>query len=361
MAKKYEDIGLFIDNQKIYNFYYDRICQVALSQFQYGNLPSTCDRWFFEWKAMRDGQAALCVPDDSHELLSLGFVPYLDEEQTAAGQMLYNCYGYPTGIKGIGWADGDIINGQVLHGAGYQVTTHDFIVMYDNMGRMSMMGYIDMFARMLWECHMVIRSNQKFQNIPYIVKASKDSKLSVDNFFQDLWNFKPVIELNNMGKKAENIKDANSMDIDALDLRVDYKVIDMWKALKITWAEAMSMLGITTQFTKKSQYENSDQLEMDKMGDDLSLCNRLMRRVELCNRANERWGGTEILPKGDLYVNLAPMTEEFAKATQFPMDMVIATLQQMDGGGEVNSNNQTLISDSYNNNQHVQLGKVENR
>ena len=361
MAKKYEDIGLFIDNQKIYNFYHDRICQVALSQFQYGNLPSTCDRWFFEWKAMRDGQACLCVPDGSHELMSLGFVPYLDEEQTAAGQMLYNAYGYPTGIKGIGWADGDVINGRKLHGAGYQVTTHDFVVMYDNMGRMSMMGYIDLYARLLWECHMIIRSNQKFQNIPYIVKASKDSKLSVDNFFQDLWNFKPVIELNNMGKKAENIKDANSMDIDALDLRVDYKVIDMWKALKITWAEAMSMLGITTQFTKKSQYENSDQLEMDKMGDDLSLCNRLMRRVELCNRANERWGGTEILPKGDLYVNLSPMTEEFAKATQFPMDMVVATLQQMDSGAEINSNNQTTISDSYNNNQHVQLGKVENR
>lgn len=358
MAKKYEDIGLFVDNQKIYNFYYDRICQVALSQFQYGNLPSTCDRWFFEWKAMRDGQAALCVPDGSRELMSLGFVPYLDEEQTSAGQMLYNAYGYPTGIKGIGWADGDVINGQVLHGAGYQVTTHDFVVMYDNMGRMSMMGYIDLYARLLWECHMIIRSNQKFQNIPYIVKASKDSKLSVDNFFQDLWNFKPVIELNNMGKKAENIKDANSMDIDALDLRVDYKVIDMWKALKITWAEAMSMLGITTQFTKKSQYENSDQLEMDKMGDDLSLCNRLMRRVELCNRANERWGGTEILPKGDLYVNLSPMTEEFAKATQFPMDMVVATLQQLDGEADINSNNQTTVSNSYNNNQDVEIGKV---
>ena len=358
MAKKYEDIGLFVDNQKIYNFYYDRICQVALSQFQYGNLPSTCDRWFFEWKAMRDGQAALCVPDGSRELMSLGFVPYLDEEQTSAGQMLYNAYGYPTGIKGIGWADGDVINGQVLHGAGYQVTTHDFVVMYDNMGRMSMMGYIDLYARLLWECHMIIRSNQKFQNIPYIVKASKDSKLSVDNFFQDLWNFKPVIELNNMGKKAENIKDANSMDIDALDLRVDYKVIDMWKALKITWAEAMSMLGITTQFTKKSQYENSDQLEMDKMGDDLSLCNRLMRRVELCNRANERWGGTEILPKGDLYVNLSPMTEEFAKATQFPMDMVVATMQQLEGEADINSNNQTTVSNSYNNNQDVEIGKV---
>ena len=146
------------------------------------------------------------------------------------------------------------------------------------------------------------------------------------------WNIGDVIVNDKKNCIALIVKDNDgmycAMDIDALDLRVDYKVIDMWKALKVTWAEAMSMLGITTQFTKKSQYENSDQLEMDKMGDDLSLCNRLMRRVELCNRANERWGGTEILPKGDLYVNLSPMTEEFAKATQFPMDMVVATLQQ---------------------------------
>lgn len=63
MGKKYDDVGLFIDNQMIYNFYFDRIVQVALSQFQYQNLPSTCDRWFFEWKALKDGQAALCVPD----------------------------------------------------------------------------------------------------------------------------------------------------------------------------------------------------------------------------------------------------------------------------------------------------------
>ena len=93
----------------------------------------------------------------------------------------------------------------------------------------------------------------------------------------------------------------------------------------------------------------------------LSLCNRLMRRVELCNRANERWGGTEILPKGEISVNLSPMTQEFARATNFPMDVVISTLQGMGNDTQINSNNQTNISDSYNNNQNVQLGRVENR
>lgn len=344
MAKKrIDDLGLFIDNQQIYHFYKDRIEQVALSQMQYSNLPSSCDRWFFEWKALHTGQACFCVPDDGDELLSLGFVPYLDSEQTARKQMLYNCYGNPTGIIGIGWADGDIINGKPIHGAGYQTYTHDFVTMYDNMGRMSLDRYIDIYAHLLWECHMTIRSNQKFQNIPYIIKSSKDSELSVENFLMDLWNFKPVITLNNMGKNAADPANASSIDIDVLDLRVDYRVLDMWKALKLTWAECMSMLGITTQFTKKSQYENNDQLEMDKMSDDLSLCNRLMRRVEFCNRVNERWAGTKYLPKGPISVNLAPNTDEFRQATQFPMDMVVATMDKL--GNEASITNYSKSTD----------------
>lgn len=324
--KQRENMDLFIDSQMIYHFYKDRIEQVALSQFDYVNFPKSGDRWFFEWKALHQGQACFCVPKDGNELLTLGLVPHMSEEMVSRGQLMYNVYGYPTGIKGIGWCDGDVINGQVVKGAGYQVETDDFVVMYDNMGRCSLDYYIDIFARLLWECHMTIRANQKFQNIPYIVRANPDMKLTVENFFMDLWNFKPYVTIPKDKKKDEE-KNLGDLDLSTLDLKVDYKVIDMWKALKMTWAEAMSMLGITTQYTKKSQYQNEDELHMDKMADDLSLVNRMMRRVEFCNRVNDRWAGTELLPE-KMSVNIAPTSEWYEKGT-FPMDMVVQDISKL--------------------------------
>ena len=319
--KQRENHDLFIDNQLIYWFYRDRLEQVALSQFDYKNWPKSCDRWFFEWKALHTGQACFCVPKGGNELLSLGFVPYLTNEQYER-TTIYNVYGYPVGIKGIGWCEGDIINGHQIKGAGYEVETEDFVVMYDNMGRMSLDLYIDLYARRLWECHMTIRSNEKFQNIPYMVrgKDANEMELTIENFFMDLWNFKPYVTIPK-DKSKDDEKNFGDLDISTLDLRVEYKVLDMWKALKLTWAEALSMLGITTQYSKKSQYENQDELYMDKMADDLSLANRMMRRVEFCNRVNDRWGGTPLL-EGDLEVNLAPTQDWYQKGT-FPMDMVV--------------------------------------
>lgn len=307
-----DDGALFISNQMIYNYYYNRLVEVALSQFEYQKFPETGDREFFEKKLLFTGKGMFCKPKGSDFILSLGF----------ANCGALDVYGHPTEVYGVGVTTNDVLSGtdqKIVNPAFKRIATNDFVVCYDNIMRRPIIDWIDMYAKLLWECHMTIRSNQKFQNIPYIVKASDDTLLTVENFFLEWSNFKPYIKVASMGKKNkdEDPKTFNLRDIDIMDMRVDYRVIDMWKALKITWAEALSMLGITSQFTKKSQYENSDQLEMDKMSDDYSLSNRLMRRVEFCNKVNKKWNM-------DMSVNLAPMSEEFQRATNLPMDMLVA-------------------------------------
>ena len=302
-----DDGQLFISNQMIYQYYYDRLCEVALSQFEYQGFPDTCDREFFERQLLKS-KAMFCKPTGTDIILSLGF----------ANVGMLDVYGYPTEVYGIGYTMSDKLSGtdqRIVNPAFEQIHTTDFVVCYDHLNRKSILPYIDMYARLLWECHMTIRSNQKFQNIPYIVKGSKEAALTIQNFFNDWANFTPYIVLNTMGKKSDDPKTMNIKDIDVMDLKVEYRVIDMWKALKITWAEAMSFLGITSQYTKKSQYENSDQLIMDKMADDISLSNRLMRRIEFCNKVNKKWGL-------NMSVNLSPINEDFRKAT-LPMDMLL--------------------------------------
>lgn len=331
-----DDGALFISNQMIYEYYYNRLMEVALSQFEYQNLPDTCDREFFERKLLQTGKAMFCKPKGSDDILSLGF----------ANCGMLDVYGHPTEVYGVGFTMEDSLSGsdkKIVNPAFKQIATDEFVYCYDNILRKPIIYWLDLYAKLLWECHMTVRANQKFQNIPYIVKTSSDTRLTVENFFLEWANFKPYLEVRSMGKNNdEDPKTFNLKDIDTMDLRVDYRVIDMWKALKITWAEALSMLGITSQYTKKSQYENSDQLEMDKMSDDYSLSNRLMRRVEFCNKVNDKW-------KLDMAVNLSPMTEEFQRATNLPMDMVLAEMQ-FTGGSKINSDNSLRTENSFNNN-----------
>lgn len=251
--------GLRIENSEIYNYYRTRIISAALAQFEWNKLPETCDPLYFERTLLFNGQGSIYnLPMQEDVWLSTAFVQKSD----------FNVYGYPTDIAGVGYNKAEI-------------PVNKFQVCYDNVNKESLLPRIDLYAKLLYEIHNTFRSNLRQQNTPYIVKSDRNTLLTIRNFFNNLFGFDPVIEV------RQSSFDSNAIDV--LDLRVDFKGRDMLECLQIVWREAMSMLGITEETSKKERMLE-DEIALNRMSDVVALHTRMLPRIDFCNRFNKMTG-----------------------------------------------------------------------
>ena len=263
MAKriKYDhDTELFIKNSDCFKLYQTRLIEMALSQFEWHGFPETCNRWFFE-RALLNGSGAMYKPKDCDFWLSTGWVLQGD----------LNVYGLPTRITGVG------ANGKTSM---IEVDDDAWEICYDNMMHYGMMDKINFYATWLAEITLTHQSNLQNQINPIVVLSNTPGDtLSFKNFFKRVFAFDKVI---NVGKTfdVENVK--------TLDLQTPY-VTELLEDLKVVWAEALTMLGISYQSTKRERMLNNE-IAMDRQADFISLNNRLLNRVEFCNLMNKKYG-----------------------------------------------------------------------
>lgn len=283
-----EDRQLVINNSEIYAYYRERLINLALAQFEWHGLPETCDRLYFEKSLLLNGKAAIGRVTGTDIWLSLDYV--------YKGGL--DVYGYPTDIRLVP------ANGQ--HGL---IEVDEWEFLYDNMTRASLMPKIDLYARLLWEVHNTYRSNLQQQITPYIIATPKNELLSFRNIFNRILGFDPVIET-----KSNFDPDA----IKTIDTRVDFHGTELLENLKVVWAEALSMLGITAETTKKERLLNNE-ITMDRQEDIITLNARLMNRVDFANKMNKKYGF-------DLSVNLS---SNDLKLNPYPGDMAIETLDEL--------------------------------
>lgn len=268
-----EDKRLVIENSEIYRFYRERLINLALAQFEWHGLPETCDRLYFEKQLLFTGTAAMGTPVDTDIWLSLGWV--------MKGGL--NVYGYPMDIRLIG-----------ANGKNNPIEVDKYMFLYDNMTMTSIIPMIDLYARLLWEVHNTYRSNLQQQITPYLVLTTKNESLGIKNLFNRILGFQPVVEVKNT---------FNPDSIQTLDTRVDFKGVDILQNLKLLWAEALSILGITAETTKKERLLNNE-ITLDRQEDLISLNARLLNRVDFCNKMNKKYGF-------ELSVNLSSQDTEF--------------------------------------------------
>lgn len=286
-----EDKALVIENAEIYRYYRERLINMALAQFEWHGLPDTCDRRYFEKSLLFNGKAAMYKPTGTDFWLSTDYLQVGD----------FDAYGYPKKIKGITYNAKNI-------------ETDTWMILFDNMTRTTLIPMIDLYARLLWEVHNTYRSNLHQQITPYIVATTNNQALSIKNIFNRIMGFQPVVEV----KAAAFDPDA----IKTIDCKVDFKGKEMLETLKIIWAEALSMMGITSETTKKERLLN-DEITIDRQEDLISLNARLLNRVEFCNKMNKAYGL-------NLSVNLSSDSMQFRAYG----DPAIQAIDEMDDEGD---------------------------
>lgn len=297
----------------IYMYFYERIINLALSQFEWQGLPDTCDRLYLERCALVNGSAAFSIPKGSDIWLSTGYLPvsgpipnkYINEylgvekdrlsevekdylrvvkgerigdiERQLATQNGYknyiktygrfDVYGYPVNIRGVGY------NAE-------QWECEKWEIFYDNMTKQSLIPKIDLYAKMLTEIYCTMRNNVRQQNTPYVISTPKNKSYSFKELFRAVFSFEPVIELNSQFTEDE---------VKVFPLQAPYIGQDLMELAREVWNECLNMLGISTATAKKERLI-TEEIYLDRQADLLSLNSRLLNRVDFCNKMNRRHG-----------------------------------------------------------------------
>lgn len=248
---------------------YERLYLVAMSVFEWKNLPPSIDPLFLERNLITHGSLVFFKDEDMKESLT--------DDSGVYWVMKYmftqyrDVYGNP--IQRRAYAD---------HGVPYrkELNNKDSVIIYDNILRTQFDDIIYDFAKQLANVKAVIDSNLDKQKMPYLVAGTDELKDQLNTFFdQKSYNKEYFIIKPNM---IDELKEALQVVPLNVDLIVD-KLNDYYDAL---WNEFMIFVGIGTNVSPKRERLVSSEVESVNEQSSVFAQARLKARKRACEQIN---------------------------------------------------------------------------
>lgn len=246
-------------NNRTYIQYYNRLTELALSMFEWTNLPSTVDARFLEMCLFADGKAVFFKDED------LGFVGL----QCAISGSL-NVYRIP-------------INRRAYATNGYNknLTDKDSIIIYNNFMHTNSKLDVEMFSKRLYNLDRIIDVNANAQKTPVLIKCSEEERMTMLNLYKDFDGNAPVI----FGES-----DLNTNGLTVLKTEAPYVADQIYQLKTQIWNEALTYLGISNINTVKKERLITDEAIRNNGGTVASRYSRLEARRQACKQINEMFG-----------------------------------------------------------------------
>lgn len=246
-------------NNYSYLFYLDRLTELALSMFEWKNLPDTVDARYLEMCLFNQGKAIFFKDE---------VLDYLTLRMTCQGG--FDVYRNP--VKRRAYAD---------NGYNRILDESDSVIIYNNFLRRDSFRDMKYYAIRLWDLDNTVAVNCSAQKTPVLVQAPESQRLTVENLYKEYIGNAPVI-----------YGDAN-LDINALKvIRTDAPyVADRLYMLKTQiWNEALTCLGISNVNVQKKERLVTDEVVRNQGGTVANRYSRLVMRRNACDEINRMFG-----------------------------------------------------------------------
>lgn len=247
-------------NRLSFDFYFDRLKELAISMFEWENLPDSMDERFLEMTLFEDGQA-IVFRDDVMGMLGL---------QVMIGGPL-NVYRVP-------------INRRAYAVNGYQnpdLTPENSVIVFNNMLRTNSYRDVMFFAKKLYEVDRAIDVNVKGQKTPKVILCDENERLTMLNLFMKYDGNQPFI----FGTKNLDLK-----SIQTLDTSSPYLSDKLYQLKTQIWNEALTYLGISNVNFNKKERLVSDEVLRNSGSTVSSRYTRLNMREKAAEEINRMFG-----------------------------------------------------------------------
>ena len=247
-------------NNGTYGFYLEKLTELAISMFEWKNLPKGVDPRFLELTLFSDGQAVFFKDDELGDYLALQVI--------VNGRL--NVYRIP-------------IRRRAFAVNGYQKDLDDknSVIIYNNYLRTNSYAMCVLYAKMLYNLDRIIDVNANAQKTPVLITVDETQRLTALNAYKEWDGNQPVI----YGDKA---LDPNLLRV----LKTDAPYVsDKIYQLKVQyWNEALTYLGISNLNVQKKERLVADEVVRSQGGTIASRYSRLEARREACRKINVMFG-----------------------------------------------------------------------
>lgn len=280
---KYRQNYKFIDsalvNDLTFTDYLNRFKKVALSVFEWINLPKSMNAQWLEKCLYYNGMATL-LKDKNY-----GFI---NTNCCSNGKL--NIYGLPTNLNCYSFeyqTNRKLYTGLMTGLTEAQKEAREFyecILVQNNWDRTPTAGSMELFALRLYEAERTADVNIKSQKTPVMVLVDEEQRLLMENLYSQYDGNRPFI----FGDKKQLGSDVlRAIKTDApfiADKIMDYK--------KEIWNEALTFLGINNIMVDKKERLITDEANSNNELINLNLQSYLAPRQEACRQFNEKFGFT---------------------------------------------------------------------
>ena len=266
----------FIDtailNSETYTNYLERLKVVALSMFEWVNLPKSMNPEFLELCLYNYGKASLLYTEE------YGFI---NTKCVSNGDL--NIYMLPTKFTCYS-TDSLSIDRELYNGFKFEdddINKYCVLVM-NNFEMIPTEPTLQLFALRLYEAERTCDVNIKAQKTPVILVGDDSMRLALKNLFEKYTGNEPVVYADKKQLSPESIKAIKTEAPFVADKLMEYK--------KQIWNEALTFLGINNLALEKKERLVTDEASSNNELINLNLQSRLAVRKKACKQFNELFG-----------------------------------------------------------------------
>lgn len=248
-----------LTNNITYIQYFNRLKELAISMFEWKNLPDSVDARFLEETLFRHG---MCVFFRDEVLGELAL--------PCAVNGPFNVYRIPKNRRAY-----------AVNGYNNQLNETDSVLIYNNMIRTNTELEVRMFAERLYNFDRIIDVNANAQKTPVFIQASETQRLTMLNLYKEYDGNAPYI----FGDKSLDINGLKVFKTDA-----PYVADKIYTLKTQYWNEALTYLGISNLNVQKKERLVADEVVRNLGGTIASRYSRLESRRKACDEINKMFG-----------------------------------------------------------------------
>ena len=262
MGRRKHDIfdESMVQNNLTYRQYLNRLTELAISMFEWKNLPDTVDARYLEL-----------------HLFETGCMVYFKDE--VIGDLCLDC----------------IVNGRLdVYGnpflrraySGYNnyqklLKYNNSVIIWNNYLHGNSILDVEMFARRLCNIDRIIDVNANAQKTPVLLQGSEKQRLTLLNLYKEYDGNAPFI----FGDKNLDINALKTLSTDA-----PYVCDKLYQLKTQIWNEALTYLGISNINIQKKERLITDEVTRNQGGTIASRYSRLESRRQAVEKINDMFG-----------------------------------------------------------------------
>lgn len=279
MRNNYQFVDNMLVNDMTFLDYLNRFKKVALSEFEWLNLPKSMNSIFLEKCLYYMGQASL-LKDKRYGFINTNCCSNGDLNIYALPTSLH-CYSYSYDTTRKLYTG---LNPLLTDAQKEQWQYYEAILVQNNWERTPTSTQMELFALRLYECDRTCDVNIKSQKTPTLLLVDEKQRLMMENLYAQYEGNRPFIFGDKKNLSPDSIRALKTDAPFVADKIMEYK--------KEIWNEALTYLGINNVEINKKERLITDEASSNNELINLNLQSFLAPRQEACRQFNEKFGLT---------------------------------------------------------------------